>query len=486
MKSIAFLGTGSSVGKSLISAGICRLFSNMNYKTVPFKAQNMSNNSGVTYEGFEMGRAQIIQAISARCLPSAHMNPVLIKPVSNMGSQVIVQGKVFKNTNAYSYFSNTDDLFSKACESFDKLSLENDACVIEGAGSCCELNLKNRDFVNFKMAKYANAKVVIVGDIDKGGIFAQLIGTWNLLSNEEKDLVIGFVINKFRGDIRLFEDGIKIIEEKTGKKVIGVIPYFYDINIEEEDGISSKSKVDLKDFYMDDKINVGIIKLPRISNFTDFNPLEMDDRFNVVYFYKNLNELSKCDVLILPGTKFTIGDILWLKNNNFNRIIKSFKNKMIVGICGGFQMMGNIIEDKYNLESDLSCINGFGLINSYTYMLPDKILTRIDIKNNIFGNINGYEIHLGKTVINESFKYKIDFQGRTILVFDPEKKILGTYIHGIFDSLDFRNFFIKNCGFKNRVSGIECKYSMDAELDKLASYIKKYLDMDFVLKEMNL
>jgi adenosylcobyric acid synthase len=485
--SIAVFGTGSSVGKSLISAALCRIFSNTGYDVVPFKSQNMSNNSGVTFEGLEMGRAQIIQAIAARKIPSAHMNPVLIKPTSFTQSQVVVQGKVYKKTDAYEYFNSTLDLWDKVCESYHKVSSHCDICVIEGAGSCCELNLRERDLVNFRTAFMAQSKVIIVGDIDKGGIFAQLIGTYELLSVEEKAVVAGFIVNKFRGDIRLFEDGVKIIEEKTGKKVLGVIPYSYDLRIEEEDGLSSESSVDNIDIFRDDKINVAVVRLPRISNLTDINPLELDERFCVTYVFKKTEIIEKADIVIIPGSKNTIEDAIWMDKNGFSDIFKKNKGKrLILGICGGFQIMGKTINDPDGLESSCKIAEGLDFFDMHTEISEEKILSSFSCELEKTGKITGYEIHMGKSrfVQDRTFDILVKDGIRIVLVYYKANMQIGTYLHGIFDSTDFRDFITAEISWKKIIYNRKNIYSMDNEINKLASHVKKFIDIDFLLKEM--
>jgi adenosylcobyric acid synthase len=339
---IMFLGTGSDVGKSVIAGGFCRILHNRGYRVAPFKAQNMALNSFVTMDGKEMGRAQVFQAKAAGVLPDSDMNPVLLKPAGNNSCQVIVQGKVFGNTSSTGYYGMRERILPKVLESYEKIKEKYDAVILEGAGSTTEINLKENDFVNIRMAAAARAPAVIIADIDRGGVFASVIGTMKLLTAKEKRLVAGFIINKFRGDRSLFTDGVRFIEKKTNRPVFGVLPYFSDIHLPEEDSVALQQgkKGSIKDV---EDVRISVIHLPMISNYTDFDPFEMEENVSLVYARKP-EELRGSSIIIIPGTKNTIEDLIWLKKNGFEEAIRKHlkDGKALAGICGGYQMLGRV------------------------------------------------------------------------------------------------------------------------------------------------
>ena len=345
-KPIMFVGTCSDAGKSVINAAFCRIFRQDGYSPAPFKAQNMSLNSYSTPEGGEMGRAQVVQAEACGIAPHTDMNPVLLKPTSDKGSQVILNGRPVGNMSAKDYFGNKsqkEELFREAQAAYRRLESRYNPIVMEGAGSISELNLRDRDITNMRMAMYAGADTYLVADIDRGGVFASVYGSIALLPPEERRLIKGIIINKFRGDVSLFDEGKKILRELTGVPVVGVIPYFQDIRIEEEDSVVLDSK---SHSYREGKINVAIILLKRLSNFTDFDVLEMDERFNP-YYTNHVDEIEKADIIILPGSKNTLADLQGIRANGIaDAIVRAYKaGKKVVGICGGYQMMGMRLED---------------------------------------------------------------------------------------------------------------------------------------------
>ena len=347
---IAILGTGSEVGKSIVVTALCRIFVNRGINVAPFKAQNMSNNSGVTPEGLEMGRAQIVQAEAAKIPPHVDMNPILLKPTSDDGSQIVLFGKAVANSTAGEYRKKNNVLFSKACDALDRLREAYDLIVMEGAGSCAEVNLMARDIVNLRMAEYADAPVVLVSDIHRGGVFAQIIGTLACLSNKHQKMVKGFIINRFRGDINLFKDGVRWIEDKTGKKVLGVVPWYDHIHIEAEDSvvIENPAAVSMVKSHVP---TIAVIRLPHISNFTDFDPLSNLKGLDV-YFIEKPRDLTDFKAVILPGSKNTRWDLRWLKKIGWADIIKKYADAdgHVLGICGGYQMMGRFVHDPQGLE----------------------------------------------------------------------------------------------------------------------------------------
>lgn len=357
-KSIMIQGTMSNAGKSLIAAGLCRIFKQDGYKVAPFKSQNMALNSYVTSEGLEMGRAQVVQAMAAGVEPSVRMNPILLKPTTDMGSQVIVQGQVVGNMRAMDYFAKKKEYIPVIRESYEQLAADHDIIVIEGAGSPAEINLKQDDIVNMGMAKIADAPVLLVGDIDRGGVFAQLIGTVMLLEPEEQDRIKGLIVNKFRGDKKILDPGITMLEERAGKPVLGVVPYA-DVDIEDEDSLASS----LEETHIQAEIDVAVIRFPRISNFTDMQALSMERDVSVRYVTKP-SELGEPDVILLPGTKNTIQDLLWLRESGLEAKITRLAKKgtIVFGICGGYQMLGESLMDPLQTESALGSVRGMGLL----------------------------------------------------------------------------------------------------------------------------
>lgn len=490
-KSVLICGTGSGVGKSVLVTALCRIFLQDGHKVSPFKAQNMSLNSFVTKEGKEMGRAQVVQAEACRIAPHVDMNPILIKPTTDIGAQIIVQGKSIGNRSARQYQNNEckTKLFRKVKESFNRLKKEYAVIVMEGAGSPAEINLKSHDIVNMKMAEYACAPIILVGDIDKGGVFASLVGTLELLNEKERNLIKGFIINKFRGDKSLLGSGIRFLERKTKRPVLGIIPYFKDIIIPEEDGIYREKLNKIC------PLKIGVIKLPHLSNHTDFDIFEKED-VSFSYIDKP-QDLENLDVAILPGTKNTIQDMKFLRKQGFEIAIKEHinKEKFLVGICGGFQMLGKRILDPLNIESKEENIEGLGYFDFSTIFKPEKITQQIGaefIKNGL--KITGYEIHHGKTLWKGSLRpmFIIEKRGdKKVKVYDgahtKDFQIWGTHIHGVFDNYDFRNWFFNLVRKKRGLPAqkIRDNLGLDKEIDKLANLVRKNLDMPHLYKIVN-
>jgi adenosylcobyric acid synthase len=435
LRPIMFVGTASDVGKSVITAGFCRIFKQDGFNPAPFKAQNMSLNSYATPEGLEIGRAQAVQAEAAGIPCHTDMNPVLLKPTSDKTSQVILNGKPLGNMSAKDYFlsDNRSDLFSDVCLAFDRLAARFSPIVMEGAGSISELNLKHRDITNLRMAMKAGAATYLIGDIDRGGIFGSVYGTMQLLDKEERACIKGILINKFRGDSALFEDGKKMLEDLCGVPVIGVLPYFRDIAIEEEDSVSLKSKHRKA---TQGKVNVAVILLNKLSNFTDFNRLERDSRVNL-YYTIDTEEIAKADIVILPGSKNTIEDLIALKNNGVApAIVEAMKaGKTLIGICGGYQMLGERIEDPHQVESKVSGVAGLGILPVSTVLETEKTTLQCRFRHlELEEECSGYEIHMGKSIAKGAERpvnYLSD--GRTDGYFLNEK-CWGTYLHGILDN----------------------------------------------------
>ena len=440
-------GTMSSAGKSFIVTALCRIFSEMGYKTAPFKSQNMALNSGVTFDGYEMGRAQIVQAEACKSVPDVRMNPILLKPNSDTGSQVIVMGKSTGNMSAKEYYQYKTELIPVIKEAFSSLEKEYDVIIIEGAGSPAEINLKENDIVNMGLAKMLNVPVLLVGDIDLGGVFAQLLGTLEWLEDDERKLIKGLIINKFRGDVSLLSPGIKMLEKKTGKDVIGVVPYS-SAQIDEEDSVTRSFNNREDDTY---DIEIYVIRLPHMSNFTDFTPLERVNKVHVRYISDIPEKLA--DMLIIPGTKNTISDLVWMRKNGLYSYIKEIsKSVPIMGICGGYQMLGNKVLDPNHIETVMSYItesgvleksetgiSGLSLLNTVTTIDEEKTLKRssgvISEQKGFFKCLNekkyeGYEIHCGITDM---------YDGETL---NSNDNAFGTYVHGFFDKAEITESLI--------------------------------------------
>ena len=488
-KALQVCGTGSGVGKSVIVCAFCRIFLQEGWHVAPFKAQNMALNSFVTREQGEIGRAQATQAQACRIAPHVDMNPVLIKPTSDVGAQVIVLGKPIGNMNALRYTKYKSRLLGVVRGAFRRLANDYEVVVIEGAGSPAEINLKSHDIVNLKMAIYARAPVILVGDIDKGGFFAWVIGTLELLTPRERSLIKGIIINKFRGDITLLKPGIDFLQRRTGIKVLGVIPYYRDIKIPEEDAVSLD---DFKDNCSgkERKLNIDVVYLPHISNFTDFDPLEKEPDVRLRYV-KSPEELNKPDMIIIPGTKNTISDLSYLMKSGFIKKISSIINfdkaVSLLGICGGYQILGRRIDDRHGLESKRGQISGMGILPVETSLKTDKILAQVEAKEFSSGlKLSGYEIHHGLTRIIgkcdplfEVFEcngIKIKYAEGAI---SRDRRILGTYLHGIFDAGVFRRSFLNRLRKKKGWPALPVKenFNLDQEFDKLAQLIRDNIDM---------
>ncbi|MBI3307158.1 MAG: cobyric acid synthase [Candidatus Omnitrophica bacterium] len=505
-KSLMILGTASHVGKSVVAAGLCRLLSDAGYKVAPFKAQNMSNNSFVTREGGEMGRAQVVQAECARVEPHVDMNPILLKPSSDNGSQVIVHGKSVGHMSAKDYYNAKEKISSAVRESYERLASQYEILVIEGAGSCAEINLKENDIVNLKMAEWADARCVLVGDIDAGGIFASMIGTLDLLTESERARIDGLIINKFRGDRSLFDQGMDFIETKTGKKILGMIPHDRELWIDAEDGVAAeRQKSESKK--TDDILDIAIILLPRMSNFTDFEILRREPGIHLRYV-RHAGEMGNPDLLILPGTKSTLGDLEYLLSSGFQGKIKAYfeNGGRILGVCGGLQMLGEKIIDLHGVESQKPEMAGLGIFKMTTEFFSEKVLRRLTQPVNqvlfgsrIEGEIEGYEIHMGKSEIaslhqsNAGARNDMPLRGGEadeaiphLFFVDASGRAAGTYIHGLFDRAPFRHSFLaalrKSCGKEGAAGGLSFSAQDFKEIhyNRLARLLAENLDLLFV------
>lgn len=484
-KAIMLQGTMSNVGKSLLCAALCRIFRQDGLRAVPFKSQNMALNSYITREGLEMGRAQAMQAEAAGVEPSALMNPVLLKPTGDTGSQVIVNGEVRGNMRAAEYFRYRKSLIPEIMAAYNKLSEQADIIVIEGAGSPAELNLKRDDIVNMGLAELTNAPVLLVGDIDRGGVFAQLIGTVKLLEEDERRRIKGLIVNKFRGDRSLFDDGVKILEEKSGVPVVGVVPYI-ECDIDDEDSLSDKLCRRTADI-----IDIAAIKLPRISNFTDLDALAQYEGVSVRYAERP-SELREPDMIIIPGTKNTISDMKWLRESGFEALIKkrSAAGTPVFGICGGYQLLGKRISDPENTEGGGE-IRGMELLDTETVFRTEKTRTRItgvitapceDFPGLRGAHAEGYEIHMGETFSNEEPLLKLS-DGRADGAY--KKGIYGSYLHGIFDSAEVSGAVINELFRRKGLSAgeyISRREYKERQYDILADAVRKSLDMEMLRK----
>ncbi|MDD3218535.1 MAG: cobyric acid synthase [Lachnospiraceae bacterium] len=489
-KAIMVCGTMSNAGKSLLAAGLCRIFKQDGYKVAPFKSQNMALNSFITKEGLEMGRAQVMQAEAAGIQPLVCMNPILLKPTNDVGSQVIVNGEVLGTMSARDYFAYKKQLIPDIMKAYKELDDNYDIVVIEGAGSPAEINLKEEDIVNMGMAKMAKAPVLLVGDIDRGGVFAQLIGTVMLLEEEEKSYVKGLIINKFRGDKSILEPGVAMLEEKAGIPVVGVAPYM-QLEVEDEDSLTERfngnQEVDL--------IDIAVIRTPRISNFTDFNPLESIEGVSVRYV-KNVHELKNPDMIILPGTKNTMEDLLWMRQNGLEAaILKAAGNgKIIFGVCGGYQMLGETLSDPNHVEAG-GTIKGMGLLHMDTVFEEGKTRTRVSgTFQNVEGvlqtlngvELEGYEIHMGESTLKEMTHaithIKDEVAGTEKMDGANHDNIYGTYVHGVFDKEDVAKAIVEAIGGLkgidvSQMSSIDFAAFKETQYDLLAAGLREHLDM---------
>lgn len=496
-KAIMIQGTMSNAGKSLIAAGLCRVFHEDGYRVAPFKSQNMALNSFITKEGLEMGRAQVVQAEAAGVEPSVLMNPILLKPTTDMGSQVIVNGKSVGNYNAVDYYKKKKDLIPIVRETYEKLAAKNDIIVIEGAGSPAEINLRENDFVNMGMAKIADAPVLLVGDIDRGGVFAQLLGTVELLEEDERERIRGVIINKFRGDEKILEPGLKLLEDRIHKPVLGVMPYI-DVHLEDEDSLSA----DLDMRQRKSGIDLAVIRLPRISNFTDFQVFSMEQAVSVRYV-TNVRELGNPDAVILPGTKSTIADLMWLRESGLEaRILRlASKGTVVFGICGGYQMLGKSISDPEGAETSAlpdyaHRIRGMGLLDTETVFHKNKTMTQEEGTAGKFvkgplptelaeSHVCGYEIHMGQTRPVTVTENESPLESGKNAWEVKKQQVFGTYLHGIFDNTSFRRAFLTFLGKKKGIqidldkneNSVTYKDYREEQYRHLAKEVRKHLDM---------
>lgn len=486
-KTLMIQGTMSSAGKSLLVTGLCRLYARRGMRVAPYKSQNMSNNAGVCADGSEIGRAQYTQALAAGLAPRVEMNPILIKPEADARSQVVLMGKPYQSLPAGEYYRQIDHFWSQAAAALDVLRQEYDLVIIEGAGSPAEVNLRAGDIVNMRVAQYAQAPVLLAGDVDRGGIFAQLLGTLWLLEPEERALIKGVIVNKFRGDIDLFYDGVAIIEEKGGVPVIGVVSYLHH-GIPEEDAVAIEAQNFLPSLADTD---LAVVRLPRISNFDDFDPLAAEPGVSVRYI-DSPAEIGSAAAVILPGTKSTIPDLTWLQSQGLVEAIRAFADRggAVVGICGGYQMLGERIADPERIESDRETMPGLDLLPVETVFQPVKAThqaqARITLQEGWLaeagGRLTGYEIHMGETRLTagQPWLEVVCRSGDDVSVADGavsrQGRVWGCYLHGLFENAGFRRAWLRSLDWQPPEDHREV--SLQQSFDQLADHLEAHLDVD--------
>jgi adenosylcobyric acid synthase len=494
-RAIMVLGTSSHVGKSLLTAALCRIFAQQGYRVAPFKSQNMSLNSAATIEGLEIGRAQALQAEAAGIAASVHMNPVLIKPSGDCTSQVVVRGKIWGQISAADYHQRrVEELMPAVCESYQTLASTYQAIILEGAGSPAEINLKQHDIANMRMAKMADAACLLVGDIDRGGVFASLLGTVELLDPDERDRIRGFCINKFRGDLSLLEPGVRMMEERLAKPCLGVVPYLPALALEEEDSVGlpplARTGWSISNSTPERPLRIAVVALPSFSNFTDFDSLRAEKAVDLL-FCRSAELLKHADVVILPGSKQTMRDLQWMRAGGLDEAVRNHARfGLVVGICGGMQMLGQELFDPLGIEQE-GRMPGLGLLPISTTMQAQKV-TRlcsgtID-DGSLFGQplpqnrIAGYEIHVGKTsYLDQAEPFATLSSGELDGCISADRQILGTYLHGIFDEDGFRHALITTarsfCKLASPSVLNPWKAQREESLDRLAHQVSQSLDM---------
>ncbi len=489
-KVLMIQGSSSSAGKSLLVTALCRIYARRGVKVAPFKAQNMSNNAAVCKDGSEIGRAQALQAAAARLEPSVDMNPVLIKPEADSRSQIILMGRVWQTLEAKNYYEKKKILWGHVAQSLDRLRAAHDLVIIEGAGSPAELNLKRGDIVNMAVARYAQSPVLIIGDIDRGGIFAQLLGTLWLLEPEERALVRGFVVNKFRGDLSLFDDGIKIIEEKGAIPVLGVIPYLRGLSLPDEDAVSVEVASRAAQAASASQIDIAILALPRIANFDDFDSLRIETGVHIRHV-NSASQFGKPHALIIPGTKSTMADLEWLRQIGLADLIVDYARNggVVIGICGGYQILGQTIHDPLHIESENDSAEGLGLLPVVTTFVEKKATYQarariLNFDSLVDETIEGYEIHSGDTKSQTPWIEIVSRNGARVKVLDgnisPNGKVWGCYLHGLFHNDSFRHVWLKSLGWQGEVASQSARF--EESLEKLADAVESALNMDLLEK----
>ena len=484
---IMFQGTCSNAGKSVLTAALCRILLQDGLRVAPFKAQNMSLNSFVTRDGGEMGRAQVVQAQAALLDPDVRMNPVLLKPSSDTGSQVILLGKPVGNMTVNDYLAYKPQAFAAVQAAYDSLAAEYEVMVLEGAGSPAEVNLKAHDIVNMPMARYAEAKVLLVGDIDRGGVFASFVGTMEILDDWERELIAGYIVNRFRGQKSLLTEALTYMEQRTGKPVLGVVDYLVNLGLPEEDSVNFKAGLFSPRRPAGEHVTVALIDLPHISNFTDFEPfLAEPDLF--VKIARTPADIADADAVILPGSKNVITDLKWLFGSGLAAALKEYsqKGREIIGICGGFQMLGQSIADPYHIESAGETLAGLGLLELATVLEKDKTLTRQNGSHLASGlGVHGYEIHHGQSQATETCDILRFSNGESGGRGNRTQTIWGTYLHGIFDADPFRRWFIDRLRERRGLAPlkkVQAAYDLEPAFDRLAEAVRSQIDMQAIYR----
>jgi adenosylcobyric acid synthase len=501
---IMMLGTSSHVGKSLLTAALCRNFALQGIRVAPFKAQNMSLNSAATNEGLEIGRAQALQAEAAGIPASVHMNPILLKPVGNSTSQVVVQGRIWGRVSAADYHrQRVAELMPFVRESYDHLASQHDLIVIEGAGSPAEINLKDNDIANMRMAEMADARCLLVGDIDRGGVFASLLGTIELLDPSERDRIRGFVINKFRGDVKLLLPGIEAIEKRLQKHCLGVVPHLADLKLDEEDSLALEGRTSHPwdaDHSSSRRLRIAVVRPPSLSNFTDFDPLNAEPSVSL-RFCRTADEMAHADVVILPGSKQTVDDLRWLQAQGLHHAIQHHAvGGLTIGICGGMQMLGVAIHDPQGIETQ-GLHSGLGLLRIETIMSKEKTTVEASgslAQSQLFGRavsnipLRGYEIHVGETSylsgsnpFSEIKRQSDDQPAVRDGCVSEDLRTFGTYLHGLFQEDEFRHAFLRAAREFHKLTEPEqllpWKTIRQAELDRLARAVRESIDLETIL-----
>jgi adenosylcobyric acid synthase len=477
---IMFQGTGSDVGKSLIVAGFCRAFARQGKRVRPFKPQNMSNNAAVTADGGEIGRAQALQARACGVAPSVHINPVLLKPQSEVGAQIVVQGRMFGNAKAADYHRLKPQLLEKVLESYRTIGADADLVLVEGAGSPAEINLRAGDIANMGFAIAADLPVVLIGDIDRGGVIASLVGTKALLAQEEAVRVKGFLINKFRGDLALFADGVKAIADRTGFASLGVIPWFgRAADLPAEDGVALDGAHHGYAARYQAEIKVVVPHLPRISNFDDLDPLRAEPGVSVEFVAEGRALPGDADLVVLPGSKATIADLAALKANGWDIDLRAHLRRggRVLGLCGGYQMLGQAVTDPDGIEGETAAIEGLGLLDVSTRLTADKTLIEAEGTDHATGTkVRGYEMHVGRTEGADCVRPMLSLAGRADGAVSADGRVMGCYLHGIFASDEFRAAFLKTLR-SDYTSTLAFDASVDATLDALADHLEQHVDV---------
>lgn len=487
LRSLMFVGTASDVGKSIITAGFCRILLQDGYHPAPFKAQNMSLNSYATPEGLEIGRAQAVQAEAAGIPCHVDMNPVLLKPTSDQASQVVLSGRPIGTQSAFEYFRENDrlELFRAATQAYDRLATRYSPVVLEGAGSISELNLKRRDITNLRMARHANAATYLIADIDRGGVFGSVYGTLALLEPEERACIKGIIINKFRGDMRLFADGRQRLAELTGVPVVGVLPYFRDIFVEEEDSVALARKQ--RGSAAAGRVRVAVVLLGRMSNFTDFDALSLDPRTDL-FFTHEAAEILAADIVILPGSKNTIADLLTLHHNGLGAaIVQAHRaGKTVVGICGGYQMLGRSVEDPDGVESAVPAAAGLSLLPVRTLLEGEKTTRqrRFTFLNGGVADCLGYEIHMGCTTPDGPAHPVATLEDGLPDGYFAGPRCWGTYLHGILDNPAVIDALLAPHTDQRAVEPIDFAAFKDAQYDRLAALIRANVDLEQIYVDL--